>query len=175
MATNDSDIAREAALPAGILPVGANAPDFELEQAPRETVRLRDLRGTPVILAFYPADWSPVCGDQMTLYNEVLEEFDEFGARVFGVSVDSAWCHAAYAQSRKLRFPLLADFEPKGAVARRYGVYDPALGTSERALFVVDGDGVVRWSYRSPPDVNPGADGILTALESVAATGRVRA
>lgn len=157
--------------PVGILQAGAVAPDFELERAPGEVVRLRDLRGTPVILAFYPADWSPVCGDQVTLYNECLDMFEEFGgARVLGVSVDSAWCHAAYATSRKLCFPLLADFEPKGAVARRYGVYDEAAGASERALFVIDADGVIRWSHLSPPHVNPGADGILVALESLGAT-----
>jgi peroxiredoxin len=155
--------------PAGILPAGAAAPDFELEHAPGEVLRLRDLRGKPVVLAFYPADWSPVCGDQVTLYNECLDMFEELGgARVLGVSVDSAWCHAAYAASRKLRFPLLADFEPKGAVARRYGVYDPGAGTSGRALFVIDAEGVIRWSHRSAPDVNPGADGILAALESLA-------
>jgi peroxiredoxin len=152
-----------------ILPPGTPAPDFALASGPDETVRLRDLRGTCVILAFYPADWSPVCGDQMALYNEVLEEFDELGAKLFGVSVDSAWCHLAYRQSRKLRFPLLADFEPKGEVARHYGVYDAATGTCERALFVIDGDGVIRWSYLSPFEVNPGADGILAALESIAA------
>lgn len=160
---------RGPSAPAGILQAGAVALDFELERVPGEVVRLRDLRGTPVVLAFYPADWSPVCGDQVTLYNECLDMFEEFGgARVLGVSVDSAWCHAAYAASRKLRFPLLADFEPKGAVARRYGVYNAAAGTSERALFVIDAAGVVRWSHLSLPDVNPGADGIVAALESLA-------
>src|SRR3954451_6971609 len=121
-----------------ILPAGVVAPDFQLASGPDQSVRLRDLRGTCVILAFYPADWSPVCGDQMALYNEVLEEFDELGAKLFGVSVDGVWCHLAYGQSRKLRFPLLADFEPKGDVARRYGVYDAATGTCARALFVID-------------------------------------
>jgi len=152
---------------AGILPPGTPAPDFELEHAPGEAIRLRDLRETPVVLAFYPADWSPVCGDQMTLYNESLEMFEELGAKVLGCSVDSAWCHQAYARHRKLRFPLLSDFEPKGAVARRYGVYDESTGTSERALFVIDGSGIIRWSHLSPSDVNPGADGILVALESL--------
>lgn len=151
-----------------MLRAGTPAPDFELEVAPGEPVRLRDLRGTPVVLVFYPADWSPVCGDQVTLYNECLDMFEELGgARLLGVSVDSAWCHAAYALSRKLRFPLLADFEPKGAVARRYGVYAADAGTSERALFVIDAKGVIRWSQLFPPDVNPGADGILAALESL--------
>src|SRR3954470_24887139 len=155
-----------------ILAPGEHAPDFDLQSGPDQSVRLRDLHGTCVILAFYPADWSPVCGDQMALYNEVLEEFDELGAKLFGVSVDGAWCHLAYRQSRKLRFPLLADFEPKGEIARRYGVYDAANGTSERALFVIDPDGVIRWSYLSPLDINPGADGILAALEAIAAERR---
>ena len=120
-----------------------------------------------MILAFYPADWSPVCGDQMTLYNEVLEEFQAFQAELFGISVDGAWCHAAYARQNKFHFPLLADFEPKGEVARAYGVYDEKEGTCERALFVIDSDGIIHWSYVSPIDVNPGANGILSALEEL--------
>jgi peroxiredoxin len=150
-----------------ILQPGNPAPDFALPSSPGETFRLRDLRGAPVVLAFYPADWSPVCGDQVTLYNECLEEFDESGAKVVGVSVDSSWCHQAYAREKKLRFPLLADFEPKGAVSRQFGVYRDADGTSERALFVIDAGGIIRWSYLSPIDVNPGADGILRALEAL--------
>ena len=150
-----------------ILPAGTPAPAFELNAAPDRVLRLSELRGRPVILAFYPADWSPVCGDQMTLYNEILPEFREYGAELLGISVDGAWCHAAYARAQKLRFPLLSDFEPKGAVARRYGAYRDRDGTSERALFVLDREGIIRWSYCSPIDVNPGADGILGALESV--------
>ena len=145
---------------------GQRAPDFTLLAAPGQPISLSGLRGQPVVLAFYPADWSPVCGDQMALYNELLPEFQRLGAQVLGVSVDGAWCHAAFSEARRLRFPLLADFEPKGEVARRYGVYREADGTSERALFVIDADGVVQWSYVSPIDVNPGADGILAALES---------
>jgi len=139
-----------------------------LHSTPDQTVALRDFRGRPVILAFYPADWSPVCGDQMVLYNEILPEFQRYGAELLGISVDGAWCHLAFAQQRRLHFPLLADFEPKGAVARRYGVYRDGDGTSERALFVIDGGGLVRWSYLSPIGVNPGADGILRALETLA-------
>jgi peroxiredoxin len=150
-----------------ILPAGTPAPDFALQSAPDKSLRLSELRGHPVILVFYPADWSPVCGDQVALYNEILPEFHEYGAELLGISVDSAWCHAAFAQDRKLRFPLLADFEPKGAVARMYGAYRDQDGTSERALFVLDRDGVIRWSYCSPIGVNPGADGILSALEGL--------
>ena len=155
-----------------ILPSGATAPDFVLNAAPDKVVRLSELRGRPVILVFYPADWSPVCGDQVVLYNEILPEFREYGAELVGISVDGVWCHAAFAKDRKLRFPLLADFEPKGAVARQYGAYREQDGTSERALFVLDGDGIVRWSYLSPIGVNPGADGILNALESLAGKSR---
>jgi peroxiredoxin len=154
---------------AQILSAGTAAPDFELKSAPDKVMRLRDLRGKPVVLAFYPADWSPVCGDQMALYNEMHEEFAELGAQVLGISVDGAWCHAAFAKDRKLRFPLLSDFEPKGGVSRAYGAYRSDEGVSARALFVLDADGVIRWSHLSPPAVNPGADGIFKALESLPA------
>src|ERR1700720_1767658 len=125
------------------LPVGSAAPDFTLKSTPDQAVKLGDFRGQPVVLAFYPADWSPVCGDQMALYNEILPEFREYGAELLGVSVDGVWCHKAFASDRHLHFPLLADFEPKGALARQYGVYRPADGTSERALFVIDARGIV--------------------------------
>jgi peroxiredoxin len=151
-----------------LLSAGVAAPDFALNSAPNQTLRLSDLRGRPVILVFYPADWSPVCGDQVALYNEILPEFREYGAEIVGISVDSVWCHAAFARDRHLHFPLLADFEPKGAVSRAYGAYRQGDGTSERALFVLDANGVIRWSYLSPIGVNPGADGILDALDSIA-------
>ena len=149
------------------LAAGVAAPEFQLNATPDQKVKLSDFRGHPVILAFYPADWSPVCGDQLALYNEILEEFRRYDAQLLGLSVDGVWCHRAFAEARKLHFPLLADFEPKGGVARAYGVYREENGTSERALFVLDGDGVVRWSYVSPIGVNPGADGILEALEKL--------
>jgi len=152
-----------------VLPAGTPAPEFALHTTPDQLVSLSEFRGRPVILAFYPADWSPVCGDQMALYNEMLDEFAQFDAELLGISVDGAWCHVAFAHERKLRFPLLADFEPKGAVARLYGAYREQDGTSERALFVIDPEGVIRWSYASPVGVNPGADGILRALESLKA------
>jgi peroxiredoxin len=150
------------------LPAGSLAPDFTLHCTPDQEVALHEFRGKPVVLAFYPADWSPVCGDQMALYNELRQEFARFNAWLLGISVDGVWCHAAFAMDRKLHFPLLADFEPKGEVSRRYGVYRAEDGFSERALFVIDADGVVRWSYVSPVGVNPGADGILDALEKLA-------
>jgi peroxiredoxin len=154
--------------PERALEPGTAAPDFDLRSTPDQSVTLNDFEGAPLIIAFYPADWSPVCTDQMALYNEILPEFKRFGASLAGISVDSAWCHAAFAQSRNLHFPLLADFYPHGEVAKRYGVFDEQIGVSKRALFVLDGEGVIGWSYVSPIGVNPGADGILTALESMA-------
>jgi peroxiredoxin len=158
---------RGAAPSPGLLPPGTQAPDFTLPRSPDTKLRLADLQGRPVILAFYPADWSPVCGDELALFNEVLPEFQRHGAELLGISVDGVWCHRAYAEARHLRFPLLADFEPKGAVSRAYRAYRTQDGFSERALFVIDGDGVIRWSYLSEVNVNPGADGILAALEGL--------
>ena len=150
------------------LPAGTAAPDFNLKSTPDQSVALGDFRGKPVVLVFYPADWSPVCSDQLGLYNELLPEFSEFDAQIIGISVDGIWCHLAFGKDRKLHIPLLADFEPKGAVARFYGVYHEETGESERALFVIDSEGMVRWSYVSPVGINPGADGILRALASLA-------
>lgn len=158
--------------PAKPLTPGTTAPGFSLAATPDQRLTLAELRGRPVILAFYPADWSPVCGDQLALYNQVLPEFRKFGAELIGISVDGVWCHRAFAEDRHLHFPLLSDFEPKGAVATAYGVYRAREGTTERALYVIDGDGKVHWSYVSPVGVNPGADGILDALESLATKGR---
>jgi peroxiredoxin len=150
-----------------ILTAGTPAPDFTLHVTPDQTLSLSELRGQPVILAFYPADWSPVCGDEMALYNEILPEFQKYKAELLGISVDGPWCHAAYAHTNKLHFPLLADFEPKGAVAKKYGAYREKEGVTERALFVIDPQGIITWSYCSPVALNPGADGILQALEDM--------
>jgi peroxiredoxin len=149
------------------LPAGTPAPDFTLPSGPDSQLRLGDLRGKPVILVFYPADWSPVCGDELALFNEVLPEFQRHDAQLVGISVDGVWCHRAYKDARHLNFPLLADFEPKGSVSRAYGAYRSKDGFSERALFLIDRDGVIRWRHLSPVDVNPGADGILSALEQL--------
>ena len=148
-----------------ILAPGTSAPAFTLHATPDQTLSLGDFRGKPVILAFYPADWSPVCGDQMALYNQVRPEFQKHGAELLGISVDGVWCHQAFAKQSHLHFPLLADFEPKGAVARAFGAYREPEGVCERALFVIGGDGIIFWSYCSPMVINPGADGILDALE----------
>jgi peroxiredoxin len=151
------------------LPPGTKAPDFQLDGGADQATSLADFRGRPVILVFYPGDWSPVCSDQLALYQELQPEFERFDAQLVGISVDSTWSHLAFAENRHLQFPLLADFEPKGEVSRSYQAYRPADGTSERALYVLDADGVIRWSYISPVDVNPGADGILRALEDISA------
>lgn len=146
---------------------GMPAPDFRLRSTPEQAVSISDFSGQPVILAFYPADWSPVCSDQMVLYQEIMPEFKKHNAQLLGISVDGVWCHLAFAKDRHLRFPLLADFEPKGEVSRAYRAYRQGDGYSERALYVIDAEGVISWSYISPVGVNPGADGILRALENM--------
>ena len=153
--------------PATALQPGSEAPDFILRSTINKNLQLSKLRGRPVVLAFYPADWSPICTDQMSEYNEVLPEFEHFNAQLVGISVDGIWSHLAFAKDRGLKFPLLSDFEPKGAVARLYGVYLEKAGICDRALFVIDSNGIIRWSYVSPTAVNPGKDGILKALEAI--------
>jgi peroxiredoxin len=152
---------------ANLLAAGTTAPDFTLHVTPDQTISLGELKGKPIILAFYPADWSPVCSDQMVLYNEILPQFRKHKAELLGLSVDGYWCHAAFAENRHLHFPLLSDFEPKGNIAKKYGAYRLQEGICERALFVIDKNGIIAWSYLSPVAENPGADGILEALESL--------
>jgi len=146
---------------------GSPAPEFTLPSTEERPLSLSEFRGRPVVLVFYPEDWSPVCSDQLALYQELLPEFQRYKAELLGISVDGIWSHVAFAKDRNLHFPLLADFEPKGEVARSYNVYRSADGTSERALFVIDAGGIVSWSYVSPVGINPGADGILRALEDL--------
>jgi peroxiredoxin len=154
-------------MPDQILQKGNQAPDFELFSSSGQLCRLSDLKGKNVIIAFYPADWSPVCSDQLAIYNEALPFFKRYNAEIIGIAVDSKWCHAAFVKDRHFHFPLLADFEPKGKVSRLYGAYNESEGYSKRALFVIDTEGVIQWSYLSPDDINPGADGILDALEEM--------
>jgi peroxiredoxin len=149
------------------LPAGTTAPDFELKSTPDQSVCLHDFRGKNVVLVFYPADWSPVCSDQLALYQQLLPEFDKLDAEILGISVDGVWSHLAFAKDRNIHFPLLSDFNPRGAVASAYGVFDESIGESGRALFVIDNDGDIAWSYLSPSGVNPGADGIFDALEAL--------
>jgi peroxiredoxin len=153
--------------PKDILGAGTVAPDFSLHRTPDSELALSSLRGQPVVLVFYPADWSAVCGDELNIFNKAEPLLRADGAEVLGISVDGVWCHRAFSADRGFRFPLLSDFEPKGHVSRLYGAYDFHTGTSKRALFVIDASGVVAWSYLSPDDVNPGVDGVLDALEEL--------
>lgn len=150
-----------------MLPIETVAPDFELYATPDQKLRLSDMKNKKVILAFYPADWSPVCDDQMTLYNEMGKYFAQHNAQVIGISVDSKWSHLAFCEQNKFHFPLLSDFEPKGEVARMYEAYNESTGECRRALYVIDEEGIIRWNYLSPVGINPGADGILNALEEL--------
>src|SRR3954466_9008042 len=151
-----------------MLQKGTSAPNFSLLSTPDQKLSLSELRGQKVILAFYPADWSPVCGDQLVLYNETLTYFQKHNAILIGISVDGIWCHIAFRKDRNLHFPLLSDFEPKGDVSKLYEVYDPEVGESKRALYVIDEEGIIQWSHLSPVGINPGADGILDALDALA-------
>ena len=150
-----------------MLQVGTIAPDFTLLATPDQKFSLSEIEGKRIILAFYPADWSAVCSDQMLLYNEALDYFNQENAILIGISVDGKWCHVAFKNDRKLNFPLLSDFEPKGAVSKLYEAYDGQAGESKRVLYVIDEDGIIQWNYLSPADINPGADGILKALEDL--------
>lgn len=173
MPVNASDQATIAPpSPETILRPGTEAPDFTLRSTPDTSISLGDYRGQPVVLVFYPGDWSPVCGSQLALYNEILPEFERLDAQLLGISVDSVWSHEAYAKDRNLHFPLLSDFQEKGAVGRMYGVYDAAAGEEHRSLFVIDAEGVIRWSYLAETWVNPGAAGILQALRALPASGK---
>lgn len=150
-----------------MLKVGEAAPDFELYSTPDQKVKLSELKGQKVIIAFYPADWSPVCSDELTIFNQALKLFTKHNAQLLGISVDSKWSHLAFSENNKFHFPLLADFEPKGDISRLYESYDEAEGHSNRVLYVIDEDGIIRWAYQSPVGINPGADGILDALETM--------
>ena len=152
------------------LAAGTPAPDFTLRATPDQSVSLSELRGHPVVLIFYPADWSPVCTDELAVFNQLLPEFQRMGAVVLGISVDGVWSHAAFADARNLQFQLLSDFEPKGKVAREYGAYREKEGSCARATFVIDKDGVIAWSDVSPVGINPGAAGPLAAVEKLSGT-----
>jgi peroxiredoxin len=145
---------------------GDTAPDFTLLTTPDQKISLSEF-DVPLVLIFYPADWSPVCGDELTMFEAASRLFHERGAQLLGISVDGVWSHQAFRADHKIEFPLLSDFEPKGEVARLYGVYREGEGVCDRALFVIDRDQKVAWSYVSPIGVNPGADGALKAVEEL--------
>jgi peroxiredoxin len=146
---------------------GTPAPDFTLPDQSGNMVSLDDFAGRKLVLCFYPLDFSPVCSDQLSIYQEVLPEIESKGAELVGVSVDSAYCHRAFREHLNLTMPLLADFHPKGAMSREYGAYQDDFGADNRSLVLIGEDGVVRWSYASPsPKDIPGANLIFDALES---------
>jgi peroxiredoxin len=150
----------------GPLPPGTPAPDFSLLAAPGQKVTLSELEG-PVVLIFYPADWSPVCSDELSMFESANGLFADRGAQLLGIAVDSVWSHVAFKSNRKLEFPLLADFHPKGEVARSYGVYRDEEGVTERALFVLNAEHEVAWCHVSPIGISPGVDGALRAVEAL--------
>lgn len=148
-----------------MIEVGQQAPDFTLRDQEGEKVSLADYRGRKLMLVFYPADFSPVCGDQFSIYQEVKPQIDETGAELVGISVDSAWAHRAFQEKLGFEFTLLSDFEPKGEVARAYGSYIDRVGTANRTLVLIDEEGKVAWTYESPnPGEFPGANVIFDAL-----------
>lgn len=146
---------------------GTVAPDFELFATPDQKLKLSELKGKKVILVFYPADWSPVCSDELTIYNEAAKLFEKYNAQVVGISVDSKWSHTAFSEQHHYHFPLLADFEPKGKVAKLYESYDEEDGLCKRSIYLIDEEGKIAWNYLSPVGINPGVDGVLDALEQL--------
>jgi peroxiredoxin len=148
-----------------VIEPGTQAPDFSLPDSEGNMIGLGDFAGRKLVLCFYPLDFSPVCSDQLSIYQEVLGDIEAKGASLVGVSVDSAYCHRAFRERLNLTMPLLADFHPKGAMSREYGAYQEEFGTDNRSLVLVDGDGMVRWSYAtdSVKDI-PGANLIFDAL-----------
>lgn len=157
-----------------ILKQGVPAPDItlakgngQMEDKVENYFTLSTKKGKNIILTFYPADWSPVCSSQLALYNELLPVFSEYNAEIYGISVDGNYCHAAFRKYNNINIELLCDFEPKGRVARLYGCYDEKNGICKRAIFVLDKNGDIRYSYLSPIDVNPGAKEILETLKTL--------
>lgn len=149
------------------LPVGSEAPGFTLPATGSDPISLSQFEGQPVVLVFYPADASPVCSNQLALYNESLHLFAKYNAQLLAISIDDLESHQSFSKELGLKYPLLADVDPLGQVAREYGVLNPADGKCDRALFVIDSQGKIHWSHVSPRGVNPAAAGILAALESV--------
>ncbi len=147
---------------------GATAPDFTLPDQDGNEVSLSDLEGQTTVLVFYPMDFSPGCTDQLSVYQEVLPELEEKGAKLIGISVDSAFAHKAFRDQLGLSIPLLSDFNPKGEVAKAYGVYIDGRGHSHRALVMIGPDLTVQWAHRAPPLEIPGANLIFDALEQAA-------
>ena len=154
-----------------MIEAGAEAPDFTLRDQDGSEVSLSDLKGKTVVLVFYPLDFSPVCTDQLNVYNEVLGDLEAEGVQMYGVSVDSAYAHSAFQRELGIRIPLLADFHPKGAVCKAYGFYDEQWGSSARALVMIGPDLTVEWVHKSPSALEiPGANLIFDAIRAHAGT-----
>ena len=150
-----------------MIAVGERAPDFSLPDHEGNDTSLANFRGRKVVLVFYPLDFSPVCTDQLSVYQEVLPQIEDAGATLVGISVDSSWAHRAFREKLGLTIPLLSDFEPKGEVVRAYGAYIDKVGHANRSLVLIDEDGVVRWVHESPTPLEiPGANLIFDALET---------
>jgi peroxiredoxin len=153
-----------------MIEAGEQAPDFTLPDHRGKQVSLSDFRGRKLMLVFYPADFSPVCSDQLSIYQEVLGQVEEAGVQLLGISVDSSWTHNAFRKKLGIEIPLLADFHPKGEVSSRYGAYIEDFGIANRSLVLIDEEGVVRWVHESPSVTEiPGANLIFDALAAVKA------
>ena len=151
----------------GPLPAGDRAPGFKLRCGQYRDVRLEDYRGRPLAVVFYVADWHPVCSAQLARYRDLHPDLTRLGTDIVAISSDTVWSHAAFAHAHQLSFPLLADHRPRGKIARAYGVFDIRRQAAERALFVIDAFGTITWRAVFPDAVDPGVDGILTALEGL--------
>jgi peroxiredoxin len=143
---------------------GTSVPEFRLNRADGSDFTQADLEGQTTVFVFYPFAFSPVCTDQLNLYEEVLDQFREQGATLYGVSCDATWSQTAFKEKLGVSIEQLSDFEPKGEACRAFGVYHPG-GFPQRALVIVGPDGVVKWSYQadSPADL-PGANLIFDGL-----------
>jgi peroxiredoxin len=147
---------------------GTPAPDFKLPNHRGEPVSLSDFRGRKLLLCFYPNDFSPVCSDQLSLYQEVLSELDAKGVELVGISTDGSWAHNAFRKHLGLEMTLLSDFHPKGEASRAYGAYLEEWGTPNRSLVLVDEEGIVRWVHAEPTPLSiPGANLIFDALATI--------
>ncbi len=152
-----------------MIQAGETAPDFTLRNQDGEKVTLSEMRGRKVLLVFYPSDFSPVCSDQLSVYQEVIPQITATETTVLGISIDHVWAHKAFRDKLGLEFPLLADFHPRGEVAQSYGAYLPDYGTANRSLVLIDEEGVVRWVHESPTPLEiPGANLIFDALQATA-------
>ena len=150
--------------------VGQTAPDFSLKDQHDKDVRLSDFSGKKnVVLVFYPLDWSPVCTNEHACFVNDMKRFETLDAAVLGVSVDSAWSHKAYAEKMGIKYSLLADFNPRGGMAGKYGVYLAEKGIAGRAIVIVGKDGKVAWVKNYDIPVVPDVAEVASALQQVKA------